>query len=381
MLYDLLAGSGNLRRSKGCSVMRLGGDFPHLRREGLTGGAEYADAQMDDARLCIEVIHTAAQEGAVVANHLEAVGFDLSSPFVDAVDRLTGRQVRIRARVVVNAAGPWADTLRKRAGEDTREPLLAATKGVHLIAPDRGLPAALLLLHPRDGRVFFVLPWLGKTLVGTTDTEHAGPPDDLAVTDSEIDYLLEGHNHYLRPALERSDLLGMFAGLRPLLHSRPGEPSARSREFRVLTGPTGMITVAGGKYTTYRGMAETVTDTVMQRLGRQAPCRTRSFPLVGTPRGEWALYEREAIPRLCRRAGLDEGTARHLVRRYGTRANEVVLRIERKPELARPMIEGEPDILAEMEYQRDHEMAVLPEDYFLRRTRLGMYRPEVLRRA
>src|ERR1700722_6162665 len=153
MLYDLLAGRGNLSRNRGCSLAQLRREFPGLQVDGMTGGAEYADAQMDDARLCIEVIHTASREGAVVANYVEAAGFELTGGLVHAVDRLTSRDIRSRARVVVNAAGPWVDELRRRAGETVDGPLLAATKGVHLIAPGRGLPAALLLLHPRDGRV------------------------------------------------------------------------------------------------------------------------------------------------------------------------------------------------------------------------------------
>jgi glycerol-3-phosphate dehydrogenase len=378
LLYDLLAGKGNLGRNRGCSLAQLRREFPGLQAGGMTGGAEYADAQMDDARLCIEVIHTASREGAVVANYLEANGFDRPGGIVYAEDRLTSREVRIRARVVVNATGPWADEVRQRAGEPDDGPLLAATKGVHLIAPDRGLPSALLLLHPRDGRVFFVLPWLGKTLIGTTDTEHAGPPSDVSVTAADIAYLLEGHNHFLRPELNRSDLLGTFAGLRPLLRSRPGEPSARSREFRILTGATGLITVAGGKYTTYRSMAESVVDVVMRRLGRHARCRTRSFPLVGTLQGDWGEYKKEMVLRLGTQTGLDEPSARHLVGRYGTRAQCVALLIERRPELGRPIVAGEPDLLAEMEYQRDHEMAVVPEDFLLRRTRLGLFRPDVV---
>src|SRR5581483_6043901 len=141
-----------------------------------------------------------------------------------------GREFSVRARQVLNATGPWVDAVCRLAGDEDG-PHLRPTKGVHLVAPDRGLTSAFLLLHPRDGRVFFVIPWLGKTLLGTTDTECDQPPDAVRVTAADIGYLLEGHNHYFDAPLREADLLGSFVGLRPLLRSSPHEPSARSREF------------------------------------------------------------------------------------------------------------------------------------------------------
>jgi glycerol-3-phosphate dehydrogenase len=381
LLYDLLAGRGNLRRSRPCPLPRLTAAFPGLARAGLAGGIAYADAQMDDARLGLEVVATAAHEGAVVANYVEAVAFEPGG--VRAVDRLGGREMRIAARVVLNAAGPWADAVRLLAGDESG-PLLSLTQGVHLVAPAhqgssntaiRGLPAALLLLHPRDGRVFFVLPWLGKTLLGTTDTDLAGPPDAATVRDADIEYLLEGHNHHLRPGLSRSDLLGAFVGVRPLLASRPGEPSARSREFRLVTSPGGLLTVVGGKYTTYRSMAEQAVDEVMRRLGRARPCRTRDYPLLGAPRGDWDTFRTEETAVLRRDYGLGEAAAGHLVGRYGRRAQRVARYVRQDPALGQPVVAGEPDLRAELSYQRDEEMAVRPEDFLLRRTRLGLFHP------
>jgi glycerol-3-phosphate dehydrogenase len=381
LLYDVLAGRGNIRRSRQRPLVQVEKEFPGLRRGGLLGGLEYHDAQMDDARLCVEVLRTAATNGATLANYVEAVAFDRQGGRVRGVrawDRLAGRNLAINARQVLNATGPWGDAVRRLAGEETG-PLLRPTKGVHLVAPDRGLGAAFLLLHPTDGRVFFVIPWLGKTLVGTTDTACDDPPDQVAATPEDVAYLLEGHNHYFSPPLTAEEVLGSFVGLRPLIRARPGRPSDLSREFQVEVGPTGLLTVAGGKYTTYRRMAETITDTVVHRLGLERRCRTRDLRLDGAPDGPWERFEPAAVRRLCAGGLFTKEAARHLVRRYGRRAEDVAAYAERDPELALPVVAGEPDVRAEFAYQREFEMAQTPADFLLRRTRLGLFRPDLLR--
>jgi glycerol-3-phosphate dehydrogenase len=373
MLYDILAGRENLQHSQSRPAHWFQQQFPALKVEALQGGVEYADAQMDDARLVIEVLRTAAQHGAVVCNYIEAMRFEGDT--VHAVDHQSGRDVRLRANVIVNATGPWSDRVRQLAGEDDG-PLLAPTKGVHLILADQGFANAFLFLHPTDGRVFFVIPWLGKTLIGTTDTECDTSPDTLTVTDDDISYLLRGYNHHFASSLQPTHILGQFVGVRPLARSQPNEPSARSREWRLVTGKSGMLTVVGGKYTTYRHMAEKITDAVMQRLGRQVFCATRTCRLDGTPPGGWAEYEREAVSYLSQQ--VSEATARHLVRRYGQRAGEVLAYVARDARLAQPVIAGEPDILAEFEYHREHEMACTRADCLLRRTRLGLFHAELM---
>ena len=378
-LYDVLAGSGNIHRSRGLDRGRLLREFPGLRGDNLVGGAAYHDAQMDDARVCLEVVKTAVAHGARVANYVEAVAFERREGIirgVRAVDRVGGRELAIEARQVLNATGPWVDAVCRLAG-DAGEPHLRPTKGVHLVVPERGLTSAFLLLHPRDGRVFFVIPWLGKTLVGTTDTEDVTAPDELTVTPADIDYLLEGHNHHLRPALSAGDVLGHFVGLRPLLRSRPAEPSSVSREFRLFGSPSGLLSVAGGKYTTYRHMAEVITDAVVQRLGLRRRCHTRLQRLDGAPEEPWPTFRQRTVAGF-ERAGLAPASARHLVDRYGRRAPEVFAYIEAEPALARCAHPDEPDLAAEFAYQRDHEMALFPADFLLRRTRLGLFHPDRL---
>jgi glycerol-3-phosphate dehydrogenase len=380
-LYDALAGRHNLQRSRSLGLPALRLEVPALRPDGLVGGASYHDAQMDDARLCIEVLQTAARDGAVVANYVEAVAFEQTSGAirgVRAVDHVAGQQCAIRARQVVNATGPWVDAVCRLAGEQ-RGPLLQPTKGVHVVVQDLGLPAAFLLLHPADGRVLFVIPWLGKTLIGTTDTLTAVEPDKMQVLAEEIAYLLDAFHHYFSLPLGPGAVLGSFAGLRPLIRARPGQPSSLSREFRIFESSSGLISVAGGKYTTYRHMAEAVTDVVTRRLGKRAACRTHDLALDGKPAEPWSTF----APRLVReltRNGLDAASAAHLVRRYGQRARDVAAILERQPDLAHRVVADEPDLLVEFAYQRDREMAVRPEDMLLRRTRLGLFHPELLQK-
>jgi len=383
LLYDVLAGARNIRRSRAASLPYLRRQFSQLRPEGLRGGAEYFDAQMDDARLCLEVLRTASLHGAIVANYVEAIAFDFSGGpirVVRAVDHCSGRELLIVAKQVVNATGPWGDTVRRLSGDDG-EALLRPTKGVHLILPNLGLTAAFLLLHPADGRVFFVLPFYKRVLLGTTDTVWDDSPDKVSVTPEDVAYLLDGFNHYFTSPLSRADVLNSFAGLRPLIRSRPGQPSELSREFQLHTSPSGLLTAAGGKYTTYRKMAEIITDTVVRRLGLSRRCRTRSFRLDGTSDQPWQSFRASTIRTLTSAYPFNAGTATHLVERYGRRALEVADYVKRNPALSQQVVEGEPDILAEFAYQRDHEMAEKRDDFLLRRTRLGLLHPLLLRDA
>jgi glycerol-3-phosphate dehydrogenase len=393
VLYDILTGTRNIHRSHAASLSRLRREFPGLRQTGLRGGAEYFDAQMDDARLCLEVVRTAALCGAIVTNYVEAIAFERSGGIIQgvrALDHRSGREFSIHAKQVLNATGPWGDAVRRLAGDESG-PLLRPTKGVHLVIPSpAGLPAhaqqgeskgggaAFLLLHPADGRVFFVIPWLNKTLVGTTDTACDDSPDELRVLPQDVEYLLAGFNHFFSPPLTTAEVLGSFVGSRPLIRARPGEPSDLSREFQVHTSPSGLLTVAGGKYTTYRHMAEVITDKIVRRLGLSRRCRTRVFRLDGAPEHSWDRFAPAEIASLHTHHRLDEASARHLVQRYGRRAVEVADYMIRDPALGRPVVNGEPDLLAEFAYQRDHEMAQTAADYLLRRTRLGLFHPELL---
>jgi glycerol-3-phosphate dehydrogenase len=396
-LYDLLAGASNIRRSRPLSREHLSSEFPGLKDHDIRGGAEYFDAQMDDARLCIEVIKTAAREGACVANYVEAIAFERRGEEITgirALDRLGSKEFPIRARQVLNAAGPSVDAVCRLAG-DTSGPHLQPTKGVHIVAPGRGLTSAFLLLHPSDGRVFFVIPWMSptnrngrvkpttaaKTLIGTTDTDWAAGRDLPDVQAADIDYLLAGFNFYFRPPLAACDILGSFAGLRPLLRAKGTSPSSRSREFQLILSPGGLLSAAGGKYTTYRHMAEEITEVIGRRLRRPHRSRTRDYPLDGTPDITWDAFVTTESARLAKQYSLQDWAASHLVHRYGRRASFVASYLRDRPHLASLIIPGEPDLQVELPYQRDHEMACYAADHLLRRTRLGLFHPHLLQAA
>ena len=380
-LYDLLAGRANIARSRRLSRHHLQASNPGLRGEHLLGGAVYHDALMDDARLCLAVLQTASRLGAVLANYVGAVGFEKKDGVITGVrarDQVAGTELLIRSRAVLNAAGPWADAVCQLAG-DAGGPRLQPTKGVHLIAPELGQRQAFTLLHPRDGRVFFVIPWLGKTLIGTTDTFPDAGPDALQVLPEEIAYLLEGYNHHFDPQLREEDVMGAFAGLRPLLRLQPGEPSSLSREFRLDSAPSGLVTALGGKYTTFRNMAETIVDRIGQRLGKRTRYRTRTLPLDGTPKEPWDTYFPKTLAWIESQYPRAAASAAHLLHRYGNRVGEVLAAIEQVPDGFERIHAEEPDLVGEGRWQHDEEMALGREDLFLRRSRIGMWRAELLR--
>lgn len=379
-LYDLLAGRDNIARSRRLSPRCVRSAVRDLRTRDLVGGALYHDALMDDARLCLAVLQTAARCGAVLANYVEAVGFerrDGTIVGVAAVDRLSGRSLRIRARTVLNAAGPGADAICQLAGEGGAAHL-QPTKGVHVIAPGRGHRTAFLLLHPRDGRVFFVIPWLGKTLIGTTDTFPQPGANALHVLPDEIGYLLEGYNEYFDPPLSNADVMGTFAGLRPLIRARPGEPSSLSREFRLHDGPGGLVTALGGKFTTYRQMAETIVDHLGARLDKRRRSRTSELPLVGAPPSPWGEYFERMTAEIQRKYPIAADSAQHLVRRYGDQVEAVLASMEGMPDAFARVHADEPDLIGEQSWQRDEEMALFADDFLLRRSRIGMWRPGMI---
>ena len=370
-LYDLLAGFANIAPSKTISPIELGKqNLPWVKFPPLC--LQYFDAQMDDSRLCLEVIEAAWQMGATVANHLEVTALDLFPGRLSRIqmrDCLTGEQVECEARVVLNATGPWSDQVRKLAGESGPD-LIKPTKGVHIVLSDFGLKTAMLLLHPKDGRVFFIIPWMNRTLVGTTDTEWDGQLGKISATNDDIDYLMEGFDHFLKPAV-KPEVMQSFAGLRPLFNAE-ASPSSRSREFKLHLGQSGMFSAVGGKYTTYRAMAQEITDVLCKKLDVTNACSTMNALLPGGFSVKRNVFESNGSRELGWRFGLSLIDAMHLLDRYGKRAGLVANYCLQNKELAERIDPSLPDLMCEFAFHRDFEMACLPDDFLYQRTRLGL---------
>jgi glycerol-3-phosphate dehydrogenase len=350
---------------------------PALRDRGLTGAALYWDAQADDARLVLATMRSAARAGALVANYAEVTSLLKPDGRVRGAvvrDVLTGETRTVRALLVVNAGGPWVDALRLM-DDPTAPPLLRLTKGAHVAVPRRriGHERAITLFSPIDGRVMFVLPWGELSYVGTTDTDADTPPDGVRVTADDVTYLLRSANAAFPEAhLATNDVVSVWAGLRPLLRQDPtAAPSEVSREHRVVESAQGLITIAGGKLTTYRVMARDVVDRVAARLhqldGRPTAPRppTDRLPLPGGEAAELGVLVEGARAR-----GVPEATARHLVASYGSETAAILNLVDRDRGLREPILPGRPEIWAEVTHAVEREMALRIQDVLVRRLHL-----------
>ena len=384
-LYDLLASFRNVRWHRWLNAKKVRRVEPGLRERGLVGAALYYDAQTDDARLVIGTIRSAIRAGALAANYVETTSLLKPDGRVRGAlvrDVLTGETATIRANVVVNATGPWSDQLR-RLDDPQAPPILRLTKGAHVTVPQRrlGNEHAVTLLSQVDGRVMFVLPWGDLSYIGTTDTDGDASPDALRVTAADVTYLLRSTNAAFPDArLAPNDIVSAWVGLRPLLREDHANPSQVSREHRVFESPHGLITIAGGKLTTYRVMARDVVDRVATRLheldGRPIPARaaTDKLPLPG---GEAA--ELDILIESARSRGASEATARHLVASYGTEAAAVLNLVDRDRQLGASIVVGHPEIWAEVAYTVERELAVRVQDVLVRRLHLYYEIPDQAR--
>jgi glycerol-3-phosphate dehydrogenase len=282
--YDLLAGRENFGRNRYLSARETVARLPALSARGLRGAIRYHDGQFDDARLAISLARTAIDLGAVVVNYARAVAFERKGTRISGVrvcDGETGGEVSVRARVVVNATGVFSDELRG-LDDPAARPLLKLSRGSHIVVPHDAFPGDDALLVPKtdDGRVLFIIPWLGHVLIGTTDIPEAAPSLDPVPTEEEIDYLLTHAVRYLTQPIAREQVTAAFCGLRPLVDGAATSTARLSREHIVETSLSGLVTIAGGKWTTYRQMAQDTIDVAL-KVGRltPAPCRTQDLPL------------------------------------------------------------------------------------------------------
>jgi glycerol-3-phosphate dehydrogenase len=349
------------RTISGEEVLEL---LPALAARAPTSGYLFYDCQTDDVRLVLTVLGEAERFGAVCANRVDAISLldDGGHAYgVRARDRESGLgEFEIRAANVVNATGVWADELN----DDAELPRIRPSRGTHILLHHEDLPLVGGAIVPADGgRTIFALPWLGRTLVGTTDLDYEGELDHVRPSGEDVNYLLSAINEFFGTSFDAGNLAGAYAGVRPLISS--GDPKKSvdiSRKAELYEASSGMLTITGGKLTTWRRMAKLTVDRLVERDSREAPCRTHEIPL-----GQGIAVE--DLPRV---EGVPEKSYAALAGRYGYAAREVLALAAERGELAQPIVPGLPDLLAEVALAASREQARSIGDVLLRRTRLGL---------
>lgn len=341
---------------------------PALAKRDPKAAYLFYDCQTDDVRLVLTILGEAERYGALIANDVAAekpIEHDGDVAGVIARDMHSGDAFEIRAKHVVNATGVWADQLTTDDARETDVPIIKPSRGTHLTFAHEDLPLrkTAVVVPAGEGRMMFTLPWMGRTLVGTTDVEYEGDLSHIAPPLDDVEYILKALNDFFGTSLTVGHVTGAYAGVRPLIST--GDPKKSvdiSRTSEMYETPSGMITMTGGKLTTWRPMAEQVVDRIVARERREAPSRTEEIPL-GLP------MDPEDLPVA---NGLDEAARRHLAARYGYAATEIVSMVRSEPELASPIVTDMPDVLAEVVMAARNEQAQTIGDVLLRRTRLGL---------
>ncbi len=337
--------------------------LPALGSREPTSGYLFYDCQTDDVRLVLTILGEAERFGAVCANRAEALSLierDGRACGVRLLDGESGDELDVRAANIVNATGVWADRLT----DESELPRIRPSRGTHVILRHEDLPLIGGAIVPAgSGRTIFALPWLGRTLVGTTDRDYEGELDHVRPSSDDVDYLLEAVNEFFGTAFAPRDLAGAYAGVRPLISSNDPKKSVDiSRKAELYEAASGMLTITGGKLTTWRRMAKLTVDRLVQRDSRDAPSRTHEIPL-----GQ--AIDADELPRV---EGVPAESYAALAGRYGYAAHDVLALASKRGELTQPIVPGLPDLLAEVVLAVRREQARSVGDIFLRRTRLGL---------
>lgn len=373
-VYDYLARVKKSERRKMLSVGETLERVPLIKKTGLKGSGFYVEYRTDDARLTIEVMKTAVEKGATALNYVKVQDFiyDEQGHAVgaEASDSLTGERIKIRAKTIVNATGPWVDQIREIDGSKSGKHL-RLSKGVHIVFDQSVFPLQqAIYFDTADGRMVFAIPRAGKTYVGTTDTFYDGDPADMHATRADRDYILKAIL-YMFPELNVSEanIESSWAGVRPLIHEEGKAPSEISRKDEIWESKSGLITIAGGKLTGYRKMAETVVNLVAKKLNNSGKhyfgkCITKELPISGGDIGgshnlEAFLQQKQ---KLAESLGLTQEEGRRLAKLYGTNVDKV-LNLLPNDNMSIPST-----VYAQLLYGIQHEMVVKPVDFFIRRT-------------
>jgi glycerol-3-phosphate dehydrogenase len=380
VLYDSMEGTRRpVPRHKHLTSRSALKRAPALSPERLAGAMLYYDAQVDDARHTLTVARTAAAHGAVVATRVSATGLLRAADGVRVTgarvrDEETGREIEVRAEAVVICAGVWTDLVHEMGGVKAGYKV-RMSKGVHIVVPRAAVDASTGMIVRSDKSVLFFIPWGDHWIVGTTDTDWSGERAEPAPSEDDVEYILTAANRVLARPLTRADVIGVYAGLRPLIDpaaGNGGKPTTKlSREHVVDVPVPGLASIAGGKFTTYRLMARDVVDAAVAdfgRLGREVPGSvTDQVPLLGAD--GLAAVQAGAL-RLAEDYGVTQASVEHLLGRYGALAEDVLSLVRVDPGLGRPLAEGHPYLRAEVTYAVTHENALHVEDVLMRRTRL-----------
>ncbi len=364
-MYDGLALFRNYKRHEMLSNREIARRMPGIDVRNINGGAHYYDGQVDDARLTLETIRAAHRHGAVIASYVQAdelLKKDGKVVGVQAHDVLHGAKLDLHGRVVVNATGPWTDRLLQL--DDPHAPSrMRTTKGIHIIVPREKIGGDSAVTFPAhsDGRIMFVIPWGRFSIVGTTDTDYDDNPDGVHADAADVDYVLAAAQHAFPGApLQRSDIISAYAGLRPLVLQQGKSATKTSREHEIWTTASGLETIAGGKLTTHRSMAEELVNRVGKRLRVEfnvvppRPCLTARVPLVDV-QGEVSSNT------------LPPDVMDHLTQFHGPEIGSVLRIAQGDPHLSKPIVEGLPYIWAEVQYAIEQEMAMTVTDVLERR--------------
>jgi glycerol-3-phosphate dehydrogenase len=374
-LYDWISGSASLAPSHFVSREAALRRLPNLNPQGLTGAVAYTDGQFDDARYNVTLVQSFAEMGGVALNYARVASCEKRADgklaAIIVQDRLGGQSFVIRAHAFLNATGPFADSIRAMSNPAAK-PRMRLSKGVHILLPADVLSSGDAMLIPKteDGRVLFAIPWRGRVLVGTTEQEVA-VGEELFLLREEVEYLLRHLNRYLREPVEPSQVVGGFAGARPLLSagdSRGTKKLARDHQVE-LDSQSGLTSILGGKWTTYRAMAQEAIDAVQKVLdGKTTRCLTLSHPLAGSDG-----YSSDYWKALAENFSVPEPTSRHLAEKYGTRAARLLDLIAKDPNLREPLVKGLATLRAEVAFAARFEMAMTIEDVLARRIGLQFY--------
>ncbi len=373
-LYDVMAAGNSMPSHQHLSRREALEMEPELEElKGLTGAILYYDCQAPfTERLGIENVLCAAEHGATIINHAQLTRFlrdgnDVCG--IEVLDCLSGEAYRVKARLVVNAAGHWVDCVRDLLHGGPAS-TVRRTKGIHLLTPKLS-QKALVLFSPVDGRLFFVMPWLDYTLIGTTDTDYCGDLDAVCADEADVVYMLGGLRQVF-PKLRKEDIFYTIAGLRSLVHIGGEKPSDITREHKMLDhkqrdGIEGLISVLGGKITAYRAVAKDAVDMVCRKLGMEVKCITAEVPLPGAP-----AVSQKAVVEAAKESGLSVETVTHLADLYGSRLSQVLELVRGNKKGGQPICSHFPDILAQVEHGVKQEGALTVSDFLLRRSAVGL---------